>query len=89
MKNLLSRMRSDHTISKETNCFEHACEHRPTFVGELSSEADVTTLNEDSSDSISIVYQTATSCGFSTIYYFYSLRVAVFCNPDGPLGCAT
>ena len=52
MKNLRSRMRSDHTISAETNCFEHACEHRPTFAGELSSEAVVTTLNEDSSDSI-------------------------------------
>ena len=42
----------DHTISAETNCFEHTCEHHPTFVGELSSGAVVTTLIEDSSDSI-------------------------------------
>ena len=42
----------DNTISAETNNFEHACEHHPTYVGELSSGAVVTTLNEDSSDSI-------------------------------------
>ena len=34
-----------------SNCFERACEHHPTSVSELSSEAVVTTLNEDSSDS--------------------------------------
>ena len=32
----------DHAVSAETNCFEHACEHHPTFVHELSSEAVVT-----------------------------------------------
>ena len=46
----------DHTISAETNCFEHACEHHPTFVVELSSGAFVTTLNKNPSDSIFQLY---------------------------------
>lgn len=71
-------------------CTEHACEHHPTFVHELSSEAVVTVLNKDSSDSIffllSIVYQTAIPCG---LVFYYPLHIAVSCNADAPPGCAT
>lgn len=27
----------------QTNCFEHACEHHPSFVGELSSKDIIVT----------------------------------------------
>ena len=79
-------------VSAETNCFEHACKHHQTFVGELSSEAVVTSLKKSSSDSIflySTVYQTAIPCGFTSIYYLQHVHIAVFCNANTPSGCAT
>ena len=50
----------DHVVSAVTNCFEHTCEHHPSF--ELSSEYIVTTLKEDSFDSIFSIINHISDC---------------------------
>ena len=52
----------DHVVNAVTNCFEHTCEHHPNFVCELSSEYIVTTLKEDSSDSIFSIINRISDC---------------------------
>ena len=52
----------DHVVSAVTNCFEHTCEHHPSFICELSSEDIITTLKEDSSDSIFSVINCISNC---------------------------
>ena len=49
-------------LVQKLTAFEHACEHHPTYVGELSSGAVVTTLNEDSSDSIFSMINCISNC---------------------------
>ena len=87
---------SDHTIpSAETNCFEHACEHHPTFDGELSSGAVVTTLNEDSSHvRLYFFYNQLYSrlqlpVVLALFFFLFIACCHILYNADAPLGCAT
>ena len=52
----------DHVVSAVMNCFEHTCERHPSFVCGLSSEDIVTTLKEDSSDSIFSIINRISDC---------------------------